>query len=75
MPHVTPLATLTLPLGGQQIELQEVDYETGGMHFLRVRIREGKRFTVFDVDHQSARAWAEAMLEWSSREASAQGGR
>jgi len=73
MASITPLATLALPLGGQQIELQEIDYETGGMRFLRVRIREGKRFTVFDVDHQSARTWAEAMLAWSAREAKAQG--
>lgn len=75
MASVTPLATLTLPMGGQQIELQEIDYETGGMRLLRVRIREGKRFTVFDVDHQSARAWADAMLAWSAREAKSQGGK
>jgi hypothetical protein len=69
MAHLTPLAALTVPLGGQRIELHEIDYESGGMRLLRVRIREGRRFTVFDVDHQTARAWSEAMLAWSAREA------
>jgi len=67
MANVTPLAALTVPLGGQRIELQEIDYETGGMRLLRVRIREGRRFTVFDIDHQTARAWAEAMIAWAAR--------
>jgi hypothetical protein len=69
MAHLTPLAALTVPLGGQHVELQEIDYETGGMKLLRVRIREGRRFTVFDIDPQTARAWSEAMLAWSAREA------
>jgi len=38
------------------------------MPLLRVRIREGSRYTVFDIDAASARAWAEAMLAWSSRQ-------
>ena len=67
MANVTPIAALTVPLGGQQIELQEIDYETGGMRLLRVRIREGRRFTVFDIDHQTAHAWAEAMASWAAR--------
>ncbi|HVC12288.1 MAG TPA: hypothetical protein VNE59_11670 [Burkholderiales bacterium] len=66
MTILIPLATLTVPLGGQRIELQEIDFGGGGMRLLRVRIREGNRFTVFDVDAQSARAWAEAMLAWST---------
>jgi hypothetical protein len=66
MTTLIPLATLTVPLGGQRIDLQEVDFGGGGLRLLRVRIREGKRFTVFDVDPHSARAWAEAMLAWSA---------
>ncbi len=67
MTSVTPLARLTVPLGGQQIELQEIEFQTGGLPFLRVRIREGRRFTVFDIDPDSARAWAQAMLAWAQR--------
>lgn len=68
MATLTPLAALEVPLGGQRIELQEIDYQTGGIALLRVRIREGKRFTVFDIDPQSARKWGEELLAWSSRQ-------
>jgi len=64
--QLKPLAQFTAPLGGQQIELHEIDYETGGMPLLRLRIREGKRFTVFDIDARSARTWAEAMGAWAA---------
>lgn len=59
------LDKVTVPLGGQEIELQEVDFETGGMPMLRVRIRERSRFTIFDIDPVTARSWAAAMLAWA----------
>lgn len=65
MDRTVLVARLTVPLGGQQIELQQVDFAAGGMSFLRVRIREGKRFTVFDVDPDTAAEWAAAMLAWA----------
>lgn len=65
MDRTVAVARLTVPLGGQQIELQQVDFATGGMSFLRVRIREGRRFTVFDVDPDTAAEWAAAMLAWA----------
>jgi hypothetical protein len=65
MDRTVAVARLTVPLGGQQIELQQVDFAAGGMSFLRVRIREGKRFTVFDLDPDTAARWAAAMLAWS----------
>jgi hypothetical protein len=40
MTRVTPLDKLRVPLGGQEIELQQIDYEGGGMSLLRTRIRE-----------------------------------
>ena len=57
-----------VPLGGQMIDLQEVNHIGGGMRLLRVRIREGKRFTVFDIDPASARGWGEAMVAWAHRQ-------
>jgi hypothetical protein len=57
MAIVTPLEKLTIPLGGQVIELQQLDYEAGGMSLLRTRIREKSRFT--------ARLWGEALLRWA----------
>ena len=64
MTSITPLERLTSPLGGQVIELQQLDYEAGGMSLLRTRIREGSRFTVFEIDPQTARLWGEALLRW-----------
>jgi hypothetical protein len=71
---VTPLTKLRAPIGGQEIELQQIDYRHGGMSLLRVRIREGRRFTVFDIDAHTAAAWGDAMLQWSrSRPAGEEG--
>lgn len=64
MTRVTPLDKLRAPLGGQEIELQQIDFEGGGMSLLRTRIRENSRFTVFDIDPQTAEAWGLALLRW-----------
>ena len=64
MAIVTPLEKLTIPLGGQVIELQQLDYAGGGMSLLRTRIREKSRFTVFEIDPQTAQLWGEALLRW-----------
>jgi hypothetical protein len=69
MTSVTSIVQITVPLGGQQLELQEIVHAPGAMPMLRVRIREGKRFTVLDIDANSARAWGEAMLAWARRQA------
>ena len=37
------------------------------MALLRVRIREGKRFTIFDVDPVNAALWGKAMQEWAAQ--------
>lgn len=65
MPEITPLDKMRLPFGGQEIEFQHLTHESGGVPFLRIRIRENKRFTIFDVDPVSARAWAELMGAWA----------
>ncbi len=63
---LTPVASLTIPLGGQQIDLQQLDYELeGAMSLLRMRVREGRRFTIFDIDPASARALGEALIHWA----------
>lgn len=68
MATFTSLETFVVPLGGQAIELQEAVHAEGGMALLRIRIREGKRFTVFDVDAQTAQRWGEAMTAWGRRQ-------
>ncbi|MFO7542000.1 MAG: hypothetical protein R6W97_04190 [Thiobacillus sp.] len=56
---------MRLPFGGQEIEFQHLVHESGGVPFLRVRIRENKRFTIFDVDPVSAKLWGELMQNWA----------
>ena len=63
---VTPLARYTAPLGREEIELEEIVHDAGGMALLRVRIRERKRFTIFDIDPATARAWGAAMERWAA---------
>jgi hypothetical protein len=65
MTRLTPLMQLRAPLGGQEIELQQVDLDAGGMSLLRTRIREKSRFTVFDIDPISAERWGQALLDWA----------
>ena len=65
MTRLTPLTKLHAPLGGQDIELQQIDFEAGGMSLLRTRIREKNRFTIFDIDPITAQAWGQALLDWA----------
>jgi hypothetical protein len=68
MATITSLERFAVPLGGQTVELQEILHAAGGMALLRIRIREGKRFTVFDIDAQTAERWGEAMAAWGRRQ-------
>jgi hypothetical protein len=66
--QLSPLEEFKVPLGGQEIELQQVDYAAGGMSLLRIRIREKSRFTVFDIDSATADAWGRAMQQWAQKQ-------
>ncbi len=74
MPKITSVDRFSVPLGGQEIELQEVVHDAGGMPFMRIRVRERARFTIFDVDPVTARRWAESMLRWADRQRDAKPG-
>jgi hypothetical protein len=71
MDSPTPIASLTVPLGGQRIEMHQIDFGVGSLSLLRVRIREGSRFTVFDIDPATAIAWGEALQAWGKARAGA----
>ena len=60
---VRPLEQFPIPYG-KQVEHLEVTYEDG-LPMLRLRIREGKRFTMLDLDPETAEAWGRRMLEWA----------
>ncbi|MEX8501870.1 MAG: hypothetical protein AB3X41_02350 [Leptothrix ochracea] len=65
--HTQPITQFTVPWGQQEISLEELRFEAGGLPLLRVRIREGKRFTIFDIDPATAATWAQAMQRWSEQ--------
>jgi len=65
MTQITPIHKLKVPIGGQEIELQQLDFEAGGMSFLRTRIREKSRFTIFDIDPATALSWGQALTAWA----------
>ncbi len=69
MPTLTSVTRFKVPLGGQDIELMEVLHDAGGMRFLRVRIREKSRFTIFDIDPVTAQRWGEVMRRWGEANA------
>ena len=52
---------------GRKIKLEAVEHESG-MRMLRLRIREGRRFTILDIDENTARHWGAAMCLWADRQ-------
>ncbi len=67
MDTITSLDKFRVPIGNQEIELQQVEYEAGGMPLLRLRIRERTRFTIFEIDPVTAKRWGQLMIDWAER--------
>ncbi|MDX9994190.1 MAG: hypothetical protein RBS28_02620 [Rhodocyclaceae bacterium] len=67
MDNITSLDKFRVPVGNQEIELQQIEFEAGGVPVLRLRIREHRRFTIFDIDPVTAGHWARLMAAWSER--------
>lgn len=63
--NVTLLTRIDAPYG-RKIVMESVEY-AGDMHMLRIRIREGRRFTVMDIDAETARSWSAAMAAWANK--------
>lgn len=51
----------------QEIELQQVKH-AANFSTLRLRIREIKRFTIFEIDKETARHWGNALLKWATEQ-------
>ena len=64
MEEITKLDKFTATQFRQEIELQHIDHEAG-FSTLTLRIRETKRFTIFDIDAHTAEHWGRALLEWA----------
>lgn len=71
MDKITSLDKFRVPVGNQEIELQQIEFEAGGVPLLRLRIRERTRFTIFDIDAVTAARWAEVMAAWSRQQLAA----
>jgi hypothetical protein len=67
MDNITSLDKFRVPIGNQEIELQQIEYAAGGTPFLRLRIRESRRFTIFDIDPITAERWGQVMLDWAAK--------
>lgn len=62
---VTRLDRFSAPYG-KEVTLENVAYENG-MRVLRIHIREGNRFTVMDIDENTASNWSAIMTDWVAR--------
>ena len=58
----TDLETITAPWN-KTVTLQNVSYE-GGMNMLRLRIKEGKRFTDLELDAQTLGQLNASLSDW-----------
>ena len=72
MMKIKPLEKFRVPLTGQEIVLQEIEHEGGGMMQIRVRIRERTRFTIVDLDPLTAAHWGVALSSWAKDRAPAE---
>ena len=61
---ITQITKMEAPYG-KDIVLQDVAYDNG-MRVLRVRIREGHRFTILDLDNNIATQLADVLSNWSA---------
>ena len=61
----TELGIIDAPYN-KQIKLEDMDLG-GGMHLMRITIKEGSRFTQIDLDQATAKTWAESMIEWANK--------
>lgn len=52
----------------KEITVQEVEYE-GGFKMLRLRIKEGKRFTDLELDGDTANTLAHHLSQWAGARA------
>ena len=66
MAQIIELDKFKIPLGGQDVDLQQIDHVEGGMSLMRIRIREAKRFTIFDIDPVTAKTWGDTMIKWAN---------
>ena len=58
-----PLTRFSVPFN-KEVEIFEVIFDNHST-LLRARIKEGRRFTIIDLDPITAQIWGEAMCNWA----------
>ncbi|MDX1593835.1 MAG: hypothetical protein R3298_06270 [Gammaproteobacteria bacterium] len=53
---------------GKEVVIEEVRYDND-FRLLRMRIREARRFTVIDLDHETAQHWGRLLQSWGAAQA------
>jgi hypothetical protein len=61
---VSDLQTFVTPFRRQEIKLQDASHESG-LKMLQIRVREGQRFTILEIDAKTAKALGTSILEWA----------
>jgi len=62
---VTDIAELDLPFH-RRATLKDVAFD-GGLNMLRLTLREGRRFTIIDMDAASADRMGALMIAWAAK--------
>lgn len=62
-PTTTEIEVINAPWN-KELTVSEAEYE-GGFKMLRIRIKEGKRFTDLELDFETAGHMAELMGKWA----------
>jgi hypothetical protein len=63
MDHIIPLHKIAAPYG-REVALERVEYESG-MVLLRIKIREGRRHTILEIDRDTAWQWGSGLLAFA----------
>jgi len=62
---VKALTKINAPYG-REVVLESVEHESN-LRMLRIRIREGSRFTIMDIDEDTAERWSTVMSAWAGK--------
>ena len=61
--NITDIEVINAPWN-KELTVSEAEYD-GGFKMLRIRIKEGKRFTDLELDFETAAHFAELMGKWA----------
>jgi len=62
---IKELAKIEAPFG-KEINFQDIMHESG-LQMIRIRIKEGSRFTILDIDHDTAKKWCGVFSVWMEK--------